>query len=30
VPQWLKELQADVAKLAEYAGSAGDVLHGFL
>jgi len=30
VPQWLEELQADVAQLAEHAGSAGDVLHGFL
>jgi hypothetical protein len=30
VPQWLKELQIAVAELAEYAGSAGDVLHGFL
>jgi hypothetical protein len=30
VPQWLKELQDEVAKLAEHAGSAGEVLHGFL
>lgn len=30
VPQWLKELHEAVAQLADSAGSAGDVLHGFL
>ena len=30
VPQWLKDLHEAVAHSAEYAGAAGDVLHGFL